>query len=274
MKKIFIVSITSDIGFELAKYWKKKGYNVSGTYRSKSNNYLELKKLKICLFKCDLSFKKSINNFLAVLDKKYKWDWLILAAGLQDPIGKFIKINFDEWEDSLFVNFISMTRILNFLLKLRNINSKNGSRVLFFAGGGTNNATSNYSAYTISKIATIKLCELLDYEIKDTIFSTIGPGWVKTKIHLSTLRNKKGSGDNFNKTKMMLDKNKSYPIEKVVKCCDWIMTEKKEIVSGRNFSAVHDPWGTKKIEKISSNENFFKLRRFGNDIFKNNNNLK
>ncbi len=267
MKNIFIVSITSDIGFALAEYWKKKGYEVSGTYRSKSENYYNLKKLNIDLYKCNLSNKKSINNFLSSISKSYKWDWLILSAGVQDPIGKFIQTDFDEWEESIFVNFISMTRILKYFLKFRKIKTKNFSRVLFFAGGGTNNATSNYSAYTISKIASIKLCELLDHEIKDTVFSILGPGWVKTKIHLSTLNNKKGSGENFKKTKDMLDNDKCFPIEKVVKCCDWIMTEKKEIVSGRNFSAVHDPWDNAKIKKIQANKNIFKLRRLGNDLF-------
>ena len=42
-----------------------------------------------------------------------------------------------------------------------------------------------------------------------------------------------------------------------------------ELVTGRNFSVVHDPWQgesePKLIELLKNESNFFKLRRFGNN---------
>ena len=262
-KKIFIISISSDIGFELAKFWNSKGYEISGTYRKFSKSCRIMSSLGIKLFPCDLKNKKSMLSLKKKISKNYSWDWLIVAAGTQEPIGKFENIEFNLWSESVNVNFISQLQALHILLKFR----KNNSRVLFFAGGGTNNSIVNYSAYTISKIALIKICEILSSEIKNCIFTILGPGWVKTKIHNSTLKSKHSAGENYKKTKNMLKSNECYPIEKVIECCDWIFNAEKKIVNGRNFSAVHDPWNKKNIKKVAINDNTFKLRRFNNDIF-------
>ena len=56
-------------------------------------------------------------------------------------------------------------------------------------------------------------------------------------------------------------------MKKVIKCCDWLIKSSRKLISGRNFSAVNDPWESNKIFKINKNNNNFKLRRFGNNIF-------
>ena len=59
-------------------------------------------------------------------------------------------------------------------------------------------------------------------------------------------------------------------MEKVIDCCNWILSSDRELVGGRNFSSVFDPWESEEIEKIKDYPNNFKLRRFGNEIFKKN----
>ena len=113
------------------------------------------------------------------------------------------------------------------------------------------------------------MVELLDEEISDTSFSILGPGWVKTKIHDSTLNAPERAEENYHKTIKMLENNGAacYPIAKVIECCDWLLSSSRELVGGRNVSAVHDPWESDSIELILSDPNLFKLRRFGNDFF-------
>ena len=73
--------------------------------------------------------------------------------------------------------------------------------VIFFAGGGTNNAVLGYSAYVLSKIALIKMCELLDAEIAQVKFTIVGPGWINTKIHNETLMaGEQENNNNYSKT--------------------------------------------------------------------------
>ncbi len=268
MKKILIQSITSDIGFNLANYWLDKGMEVYGTFRNKSEKLEKLiaRGVKVC--KCDLTDKKSIKLCIIWLTENGVWDAMVVCAGLQQPIGSFLDIEFDDWETSLHANFIGQFRFVQKALKFRNLEDNNIPVVLFFAGGGTNNATLNYSAYTISKIATIKMCELLDAEILDTSFTVLGPGWVNTKIHQATLTaGEQNAGENYQKTKFMLENDQCFLMEKVVECCDWLVNSKRGLISGRNFSAVNDPWQDQKINTIMNDSNNFKLRRYGNKIF-------
>ena len=58
-----------------------------------------------------------------------------------------------------------------------------------------------------------------------------------------------------------------YPIEKVVQCINWIDAAPMDVVSGRNFSAVHDAWDTETLEKfLVENPDAYKLRRNLNDV--------
>jgi NADP-dependent 3-hydroxy acid dehydrogenase YdfG len=190
---------------------------------------------------------------------------LVLAAGDQNPIGLFKDIVFDDWEKSVNANFMGMLRFLHIALNQQS-NSENRT-VIMFAGGGTNNATERYSGYTISKIASIKMCELLDFEIDNIKFSIVGPGWVKTKIHESTLNQKNLAGDNYERTRQMVHGGAMTQMSEVIDICNWLVSQPKAVVGGRNFSLVHDAWRTKEItEWLVEDSNRYKLRRFGNEI--------
>ena len=263
-----IISISSDIGTAMAKRWVKNGWNIYGTYRTKSNSIEELSRIGVELVHCDLSDNKSVKD--ACLDIRNlcsSWDNLILSPGTQEPVGPFVNCDFDEWADSIQVNFTNQLRIVQELLPARNMDNILGPCVLFFAGGGTNSATVNYSAYTISKIALIKMCELLDAEESDIRFTIVGPGWVKTKIHWETLEAGERAGDNYEKTKYKLNSDELTPMKDVLDCCNWLISAHNKEISGRNFSVMSDMWDTRELsEKLLSDKNLYKLRRYGNDL--------
>jgi NAD(P)-dependent dehydrogenase (short-subunit alcohol dehydrogenase family) len=265
-KKYLIFSISSDFGIALANNWLDNGHEVVGTYRNFNDRLKLLEKKGAILIKCDLTSTIDIDNACINISKNNKWDVLCIAPATLEPVGEFIKTKFDEWENSINLNFTSQMRIIYNLIPTRRKDSDNGPIVLLFAGGGTNNATKYYSAYTISKIAQIKMTELLDAEIPDTRFSIIGPGWVKTKIHEATIKaGEINAGENYQKTLDIINVNNESNLDKVVECCNWVISSSRDIVSGRNFSLVHDQWGTDKLnEKLKKDSNLYKLRRFGN----------
>ncbi len=263
--KAILISITSDIGRELALKWKKDNWIIGGTYRTKEDNYSLLNTHGMNMCYADMLDNNSINDAITYLKKDFlDWNTLVLCPASQDPIGKFQEINFDEWERSIIVNFTSQLRVLHGLLPFKNKNKM--PTVILFAGGGTNNATIDYSAYTISKIASIKMTELLDAEIQDVKFIIYGPGWVKTKIHQATLDNKDMAGDNYEKTIYKLNSDECTPMDDIIQAIDWGLSLDKEIISGRNISVVFDKWGTTKLEeRLRTDNNIYKLRRYGND---------
>lgn len=267
-KNAIVISASSNIGTAMCLRWRNLGWNIYGTYRTKSKALSELEKIGVKLTYCDLRDTESVIRACHTLRKACSsWDFLIMCPGTQDPIGSFMKCNFKKWKDSIKVNFTNQIMIIHELLSNKRTGSPLGPCVLMFAGGGTNNATVNYSAYTISKIALIKMCELLDAEIPDTRFVILGPGWVKTKIHDSTLKVGRKAGKNYKRTLEMLASDKCTRIEEVLNCCEWIFNSPRRIVSGRNFSVVFDKWGTKELEsKLVADSNIYKLRRYGNKL--------
>ncbi len=262
-----IISISSDIGIAMAQRWLLDGWRVYGTYRTESLAVKDLIKRGAKLVFCDLSDLYSIEQCcLKIKSQCLQWDALIMCSGLQDPVINFIDSNFDEWENSIKVNFSSQMRIVHSLLHTRKLQTKLGPCVLFFAGSGTNSAPVKYSAYVVSKIALIKMCELLDADISDTRFTVVGPGWVKTKIHDSTLKAGLHAGANYQKTKEKLASNELTPMKTVLDCCDWLVNSPREVVSGRNFSVVFDQWGSEELKnKLLEDSQMYKLRRHKNN---------
>lgn len=260
-----ILAISSDIGTALAEDWLKRGEKVVGTYRTWSENCTRLEAQGAVLIKMDFTHPKSIVKGSDKILAMGKWSVLVLAAGDQRPIGLFVDVNFDEWIKSIDSNLMGMLRFLH--LALNQTPYVKERAVIMFAGGATNTATERYSAYTTAKIASIKLCELLDFESQNTKFTILGPGWVKTKIHDATLEAPISSGNNYSRTINMLESEQLNPVDRVVRCCNWAISQPKSVVGGRNFSVVHDAWPSKQLEKaLQTDPNLYKLRRDGNTL--------
>jgi NAD(P)-dependent dehydrogenase (short-subunit alcohol dehydrogenase family) len=259
-----ILSVSSDIGLALARHWMENDYSVSGTYRSRSPELDQLVALGLHAVPMELKDEQSVLSAARALGE-IPWSRLVLAAGSQEPVGLFDTLDAVDWSDSLFVNFVRQFQFLNLMLPSRARQGGSHASVLSFAGGATNRATTHYSAYTISKIASIKMTELLAAEIEDVSFTILGPGWVKTKIHNATLQAGEAAGDNYRTTLRHLEDDDFFPMGEVIEAVDWLMSAPIPAVSGRNFSAVHDPLGDADLLKaLISDEDLYKLRRSGN----------
>lgn len=263
-ESVLIGSISSDIGYALAIYWISKGHSVAGTYRTESANVEDLRRLGVRLFHYDLS---SHNDFLnSSID--FTWTIFVSAFGELEPIGPFFNTDINRWIESVETNFVGQIRLLRYVEKFtsRDNGVESPPVCLFFAGGGTNSATINFSSYTVSKIALIKMVELLDAERQDLSFVIVGPGWVETKIHQATISaGEVNAGEAYSRTLDTFDKNSFYSMASLCEFCDWIISQPREVVSGRNFSAVHDDVRDNELlGYLKSNNDAFKLRRFGN----------
>lgn len=264
-----IVSISSDIGLAMADRWRARRWQVAGTYRTGTPATGRLGREGSGLVACDLADPASVDAAAAELLRLVPaWDVLVLAPGLLDPIGPFEACDFEAWAGSLDVNLVNQLRMLHRLLPARRRGTEPGPCVLFFAGGGANGAPVNTSAYTLSKIALVKMTELLDAELPDTRFAIVGPGWVRTKIHGSVLRAGERAGDNHARTVERLASGRFTPMEDVLDCCDWVVDAPRAVVGGRNLSVAFDRWGEAELERaLAGNPDLYKLRRHGNDRF-------
>jgi len=265
--KAVVISASSDIGCALCERWILQGWSVFGTYRTDSPLVQRLRSSGVGLAHCDLMERSSVRRACGELRVMCPdWRMLVLCPGSTEPVGAFQDCDFDEWEASVRVNFTAQMQFVHELLPARSLAGPQGPGVILFAGGGTNDAPCNYSAYIISKIALIKMCELLDAEVPDVKFSIIGPGWVKTKIHNASLRAPSRAGSNYQRIVDRFNGNEWTPMDTVLDCCDWIVNQPRQTVGGRNFSVVFDAWGTTELETaLTQDRNLCKLRRYGND---------
>lgn len=267
-KTAIVVGASADIGAALCEDWLDKEWRVCGTYRTDSESVRHLRQRGGALLPCDLRNATEVDltcDRIATIAPG--WDVLILGPGAQEPVGLFSECDFDEWSRSITINFINQLRFIHRLLPLRNRSSAHAPNVLFFAGGGTNNAPLRYSAYTVSKIALIKMTELLAAEMPDVCFTILGPGWVKTKIHEATLKAGKLAGENYQRTIDKLAGDECTPMAQVVDCCNWLLDSEQKLVNGRNFSVVFDQWGSPELDRLlAEHSDMYKLRRHGNNF--------
>lgn len=271
-KSVFILAISSDIGFAYAVNMLSKGYLVSGTYRIYTPKLAELEQQGVKLFECDISIIGDIDKFLSIYQSQnLTWDILMLATGDVSPVSAFLNCDFDEWENSLRVNFLHVLRFCHGFLHFRNKDSLHGALVVFFSGSGSNSAPLNYSAYTISKIALTKACELLNEEIEDCRFTIVGPGVINTKIHKPTIEAANNSGGAYNLLSDKIKNNECTPMEELMSCLNRLEALPKKMVGGRNFSVVYDKWMEEEFGSfLSQDPNIYKLRRYGNNFVINN----
>jgi len=266
MRTVVILSISSDIGQHLAQKYLAQGCRVVGTFRHDAG----LKALKAhprcMLVKCDVSKLADLKRLAAKLKKAgARWDVFISCVGDLLPARPFFESNFKQWADSMHVNSIAQLQALHVLHPLRN---RGKADVVFFAGGGMNSAVENLSAYTVSKIMLAKMCEFLDAENKDLNIFIVGPGWTKTKIHQSVLKDKRSAAAKVKGTKGFLKTRKGTSLDDIFECIDWLCRQGKRLASGRNFSVVYDPWRkpqrAKLVKALARDKDMYKLRRSGN----------
>ncbi len=267
MKNIFITGISSDIGMYLAeKFYTEEKFAVSGTYRTMNSSLEKLnEKRNMKLYCCDFSAKAETKKLIHKLNAdKTEWDIFISSVGTMEPIGRFFENDFEKWERNIYLNTLSQLELLHGIAGMKRENAM----VLFWAGGGTNGTFTNYSAYCISKIMLIKMCELLYDEYPEWKIVIAGPGFIKTKIHNETFKAGMRAGDNLTRTLHWFEDEgcEEKSLKNVYQFVKWAYEQKKEIVSGRNFSIVHDDWKNDEalISLLSNDENMYKLRRYGN----------
>ncbi len=266
---VFILSLSSDIGREMALRFAGQGWRVAGTYRQKQGLGALAGREDVTAISCDAGDPESIADAVAefaALDTP--WDLFLSSIGTMEPIGPFFDLDFDDWEKSVIVNSTAQLRALHGLYPLRR--QKGTAHAMFFAGMGANNVTANYSAYTAAKIMLTKMCEQLDKEADNLNIFIIGPGFLPTKIIQETIRAGDMAGENLQRTLDLLD-SPGTSFDDVFAHIIWCMEQGREVAGGRNFSNVHDSWrdgGGDLAWRLRGDSDMFRLRRHATDSAK------
>ncbi len=257
----FVLGASADIGAAISARLIQDGWHVVGTGRSAERLAALEKDAGFTFMPCDLADRESVNRMCRAYEEYHApWSLFVSAAGTMEPIGSFFALDFDAWEQSVIVNSTAQLRVLHGLWPYRRKDVT--VDVMLMAGGGTNNPFTNYSAYCVSKIALIKMAELLDDEEEGLNIFVNGPGYVKTRIHEETLKAGSAAGAGLAKTVALLEGDGT-PMDDIYGHLQWCMLHGRSVSGGRNFSTQHDPWRQGEIlaDRIRGDVNAFRLRR-------------
>lgn len=260
----FILGGSADIGAALIERYLAAGWQVGATCRRPGALDRFAAHAAFRAFPLDLDRPDTIETAASAFEATgWRWNLFVAATGDLAPIGQFLDLDGAAWQAAIDRNAFLPCRVLQRMHVLRDPGDI--ASAAFFAGGGTNNPFRNYSAYAVSKLALIKMCELLDDEIADLKCFILGPGYVASKLHRATLDAGPKAGDNLRKTMDFMGTSGT-SMDDVFACLEWCRAQDRAVIGGRNVSVVHDPWrdgGTALAAALRADRDLFKLRRKG-----------
>ena len=267
---IVIFGATGSIGYFILKKFYENNHNLLLFIKNNKKIKFLKKKFKpsnlqtIKFENLDILDKKSLKK---KIDKNKnfikKANLIINAIGDQGQIGNFFKLDLKKFDKTFKINFFSQIFLLRNMYKF--IKKNKDTLIILFAGGGVTSARRNFSSYSLSKIASVKLSEILSQEFnnKNIRINSISPGVIDSKMTRSVLDKKKflDKKEIVKLKKGILDSKKS--LNKVYNLINFLMSEKGKFVSGKIISSRWDAfenWKKKEIKKIK-NTDIFTLRR-------------
>lgn len=258
----FILGGSADIGRALIDRYLASGSRVVATFRRPGSLADFDGNPRFRSFLLDLDKPATIDATVSEVSRlEWKWDLFVAATGDLAPIGPFLKLDGEAWQRAINNNGFVPCRVLQRLYPLRAAGGVVSAA--FFAGGGVNGPFRSYSAYAVSKLALIKMCELLDDEIPDLKCFILGAGYTATKLHQATYAAGSKAGANLKKTRDF-ETTPGTSMDDIFACLEWCRSLDRDVIGGRNISVVHDKWregGHELAVALRANPNLFKLRR-------------
>ncbi|SCJ94745.1 Uncharacterized oxidoreductase SAV2478 [uncultured Clostridium sp.] len=184
---VLITGASTGIGFELAKIFKRDGYNLILVARDKeklkdATDKLNDKKNKIIMLDIDLSNDEQINKLINYIDRnKININILVNNAGI-GSFGNFTEVDWKIEEKLIDINIKALTRLTKYFLP-KMIENKSGG-ILNVASTAAFASGPRMATYYASKAYVLNLTEAIHEEVKkDGInISCLCPGPVRTSF--------------------------------------------------------------------------------------------
>ena len=90
---------------------------------------------------------------------------LVVAAGVQGPIGPFVATKPKAWNEAIEINLIGVANACR--AALPPMIDKRSGKIILLTGGGSADSRPNFTAYAAAKTAIVRLAECLADEVRD-----------------------------------------------------------------------------------------------------------
>ena len=172
---VVITGTSRGIGYHLAKRFLALGYDVIGISRSET----DIDDPGFRSLRADVGDLGQVKELSGVLAGE-PIVGLINNAGTHGPIGPFEAASMEDWVQAFYVNLFGAAALTQVCISP--IRERNGF-IIFLSGGGSAYPRPNFSAYSVSKTAVVRLSENLAKELAPEIFVyCVAPGPNRTAI--------------------------------------------------------------------------------------------
>lgn len=167
-------------------------------------------------------------------------DGLVAATGGYGPIGPTRSVDLAAVRASVDENLFAILACLQALAPA--LDGSPDPSVVLLSGGGATAPLPRYAAYSIAKVATVRLAESLAQEEPGWRVNSVAPGFVTTRIHDATrTAGPEAAGAMFADTERQAQR--AVPPERAAELIAFLMGPEAAGITGRLISAVWDPWG-------------------------------
>jgi 3-oxoacyl-[acyl-carrier protein] reductase len=170
-KSVLIAGAGRGIGKRLAMGFAEAGARVGLLARSQPE--LDLAKLEIeqaggnaLRIRADIRDVEQMNAAVDRIRAVFGGlEVLVVAAGVQGPIGLFVATKPKAWNEAIEINLIGVANACR--AALPPMIEKRSGKIILLTGGGSADSRPNFTAYAAAKTAIVRLAECLADEVRD-----------------------------------------------------------------------------------------------------------
>ena len=177
----------------------------------------------------------------AAVERFGRIDVLVNNAGIPGPVGPLQDNDIAEWVDTINVNLTGTFLVCRAVIPV--MVGQGGGKIVNLSGAGAANAWSNMSAYCSSKVAVVRLTEVLAQELEHQgiTVNALGPGSVHTSMWDKMTEDAAQVGATFiHETGLRVTSGGGASIDECAELAVWLASGESDGLTGRLISAAGD----------------------------------
>jgi 3-oxoacyl-[acyl-carrier protein] reductase len=238
-RRVVVIGGTGGIGVATVRALLDAGADVLATGRDPSR-LDKVEKTGARVTRLDLSDETSPSALADAVERHFGGlDGVVAAAGGHGPIGPTRSVDLAALRASLQDNLLGPLGCIQALAPV--LDGAPDPSLVLLSGGGATAPLPHYAAYSIAKVATVRLVETLAIEEPRWRVNAVAPGFVATRIHESTLAaGPELAGSKYEDTQRQTER--AVPPERAAALIAFLLGPRAAGITGRLVSAVWDPW--------------------------------
>lgn len=199
---------------------------------------------KIITHPCDISSDLQLDVLLNFLKNRFdNVDILVNNASSFGPIGFFEEVNFNDWLETVNVNYIGTARVIKHFLPF--LKKSRRGKIINIVGGGASKPYGCLSGYATSKVAVVRFTEEIANELSkyNIDVNCVAPGPLNTRFVKKMLNaGVQVLGKDLYKAISDIDKFGGTPMEIPSELCCYLASKNSDGITGKMISARYDDW--------------------------------